>query len=116
MGRAEVFGKRLEDANMNQDSKTFIDWSMKQLDDPKVRKSYIDGAREILDAFEAMNPSILKEKIKEKLTIAAYEYGSPIDSIGKLDFVKEKTAECLDLIGWPLVEAFQKEYGQRDNK
>lgn len=72
-----------------------------------------DKLREIItyaifraQAVLSVNPMILRKKLKAKLIKGAHEHGAPIYTRAELE--REFEAECLDLIGWTLVQRYNE--------
>ena len=58
-------------------------------------------------------PHQLKKQLKEKILKGAKEHGSPVYSLSKIK--QEFNDECIDLIGWLLVEKWNQKRGGKSH-
>lgn len=89
-------------AQLDPDSKQFIDWSMKYLSDELLYRHICREAVILFEQYLRQDREIIKKRLREKLTQGAIEHGSPLKYTQEEVF-REVTKEHDDLLGWPLI-------------
>lgn len=85
----------------------FFEFVKQQTTDPKEFHKLIQYALFNAHCAFSESPHKLKQRLKEKIIKGSQEYGSPVYPLNRIR--KEFLDECIDLIGWLLVEKFNQQ-------
>lgn len=91
---------------IDPESQQFIDWTFKNLDDETFYRSLVDEAFERARSYYDQPRAEILEHLKAKMKKGAEEHGAPQHTLERI--ATELSNEYLDLIGWLLVEKWNK--------
>jgi len=92
----------------------FINWAIEKLSDDTLFNSVADTAKTRFDVFLQQNRLTLLRKLKVKLIRGGKEHGSPVIPIPEIH--RQLEEEFIDLIGYPILELWNKRKGKTDER
>ncbi len=91
---------------VDAESAEFIEWAFKGLQDDRIYKETLDEALERANTYFHQSKDQFLSKLRAKMTIGAVEHGAPSHPLDRIQH--ELEGEYIDLIGWLLVEKWNK--------
>ena len=97
---------------VSPEAHNFINWAIEKLSEDTLFNSVADIAKSRFDVFLQQNRLTLLRKLKAKLIRGAKEHGSPVIPIPEIH--RQLEEEFIDLIGYPILELWNKRKGYSD--